>query len=687
MVRRGALTPDPPSGGLQPVRTRLFRLAASLVVAIVVLPVASASPSVAVQSPHAVVVSADPANTTPNITNGRVNAITQVGNRIIVGGTFTSVQNAGSSTTLTRNRILAFNATTGVIDTQFRPNLDGAVEALTPGPDGTSVIVGGSFDAVNGNGNYRRLVRLQVPSGAPVTTFQPRPNRMVNDVVQRNGALYVAGEFTTIGGRSRTVLARLDPTSGVVDPNLDVTFADPSDVPDNDPPKDGRLLVWRIDVSPNGDTLVAAGNFQTVAGQTRRQIAMLDLTTSPVGLSSWATDVFPFLRDPATSYCSRAFPWWIRDLDIAPDGSYVAVATTGANRPNRLCDSITRWEMGRTGPGQLPTWEVKSGGDSFHSVSVTGAAIYAGGHQQWMNNPFNPNECGRCDGPFPGGVPRPGLSAHDPINGLPFSWNPVRNPRGKGVLAQLATTTGLYLGSDTDRIAGETRRKLAFMPVAGGLSVPPNTPYTLPGSIYRIVPGGGMEKASFDGSTLGALTPVATGVNWNGARGAFALNGVLTTGWVDGTLRARTFDGTTTGAATSLNLYGLDVAPDPLVFSMRGANLPIPALDDHLTATTGMAFDAGRLFYTVSGEPRLYYRYYTPQSQIVGAELFVASTGDGVDWASVAGFTIASGRLLFALADGSLNSVAWNGTAPTGPVTKLAPAGSGWASRALFVMP
>ena len=59
--------------------------------------------------------------------NGSVNAITQVGNKIIAAGTFTKVSPAGTyddtSDDLTRNRIFAFDATTGAIDPSFDPNL------------------------------------------------------------------------------------------------------------------------------------------------------------------------------------------------------------------------------------------------------------------------------------------------------------------------------------------------------------------------------------------------------------------------------------------------------------------------------------------------------------------------------------------------------------------------------------
>src|SRR5918999_3052419 len=81
----------------------------------------------AVNADHGnVVVSANPANSTPHVMNGSVNAITQVGNKIIAAGTFTSVSPSGTfgstGDDLVRNRIFAFDATTGAIDTAFNPN-------------------------------------------------------------------------------------------------------------------------------------------------------------------------------------------------------------------------------------------------------------------------------------------------------------------------------------------------------------------------------------------------------------------------------------------------------------------------------------------------------------------------------------------------------------------------------------
>ena len=188
----------------------------------------------------------------------------------------------------------------------------------------------------------------------------------------------------------------------------------------------------------------------------------------------------------AAAWCIPAFAHYIRGIDISPDGSYFAAVTTGANWLHPSCDSMSRFDLGDYTPNQQPEWVTQTGGDSFHSVLVTGAAIYGGGHQQYVNNPYNPNRCGFCTNPFAGGVARTGFSAHDPRNGMPFTWNPVRNPRGKGVLAMTSTATGFYFGSDTNNIHGMVRQKLAFMPLAGGVTQAPENPYTLPGNFYTV---------------------------------------------------------------------------------------------------------------------------------------------------------------------------------------------------------
>jgi hypothetical protein len=81
----------------------------------------------------------------------------------------------------------------------------------------------------------------------------------------------------------------------------------------------------------------------------------------------------------------------MRDVEFAPDGSYFIVVTTGG-APDRnvtsLCDTAARFETPIINdPNRASeTWKNCTGGDTLYSTAVTGAAVYLGGHQRWLDN-------------------------------------------------------------------------------------------------------------------------------------------------------------------------------------------------------------------------------------------------------------------------------------------------------------
>src|SRR5690606_4281238 len=449
-------------------------------------------------------------------------------------------------------------------------------------------------------------------TGAPITSFNPQLSARVRDLRLVGGRLYVAGTFDTVGGASRPALATLNPQTGARDDFLDLKFAGTQT-------GSGVTQVYKMDVSPDGSKLVGVGNFSSVNGATRRQIVMIDLTGEQAQLANWDTTRYG-------DQCSQSFDTYMRDVDFSPDGKFFVVTTTGAyGGSTKLCDTHARWESAPTGGGQQPTWVNYTGGDTSYAVEITDTAVYVGGHFRWANNPF------RGDRPGEGAVSREGIAALDPASGLPFSWNPGRD-KGVGVFDMLATAEGLYVGSDTDNIGGEWHPKLAMFPLAGGKVIPPNHTGELPGNVYY---GGGigigaqnyLKHRSFDGTTAGDETDAGTaGVDWRNARGAFMINNELFYGGSDGSFNRRTFDGTTLGTPTAID------TADQLVNMSTWHN--------QVRNITGMFFSHGRIYYT-RGQSALYYRTFTPESNVVGAQEFTA-TGNlpGMSWASVGGMFV-----------------------------------------------
>ncbi len=454
----------PVTASRRQVRTLLVGALAGLL-AIVGLPPSAADALVDFQD---FVVSDNPAGETPYVLDGAVYAIEEVGNLIVVGGSFSQIQNVGGGV-VNQGYLFAFDRDTGVIDPSFSPALNNTVEALVPAEDGFSVYVGGRFNSVNGT-TRRNLARLDTRNGSVLSGFQANTNSRVNDLQLRGDRLYVAGAFSTIKGNDRSLLAAVDPQTGDVLPDVDHSFTDPYGGNDGN----GSAQILKFDVSPDNTRLVAVGNFGTVDGQDHDHIVQLDVAANPSVVYDWSTPRY------TQTMCASVFDTYMRDVQISPDGAYFNVNTTGAYRSNQLCDTSVRWELAASGSNQQPTWITYTGGDTLYANALTGEAIYIGGHQRWVNNNYAGDRAG------PGAVPREGLAALSPVSGLPYSWDPGRQ-RGVGVFDMLTADEGIYMGSNTQRWAGEYHPRLALFPDTGGGAgpIPEAAPGPLPGELLQ----------------------------------------------------------------------------------------------------------------------------------------------------------------------------------------------------------
>jgi hypothetical protein len=404
---------------------------------------ASASPY-----PHPTVVSEAPDMSMPVLatTTGQPKpvayTIAEAGGQMVVGGRFQTVENGNRSVQYTRRNVFAFDATTGAVSAGFAPNVDGDVWGTWS--DGTSVYIGGGFKNVNGV-SRPALAKLSLATGELDPDFRPTFTRgRISDIAMVNGQLIVSG---TIQKRIQS----LNPNTGKPTSYMDHVVGGRL-------PNSNSAQVFHFDVSPDGEHLVAVGNFLTVDGQPRPRAFMLDLGPTSSTLSSWN-------YEPLGLACSSGranAQAYVLDVDFAPDSSYFAFAAFGfmfqsGQRGFQLCDSASRFETDNLNPSQ-PTWINYTGGDSLKAVAVTGAAVYVQGHSRWLDNPFGRDFAG------PGAVSRPGGGAIDPVTGRALPWNPVM-PQQAGGFQILPTATGVWFATDAIRFGGKYRRGIRFAPL------------------------------------------------------------------------------------------------------------------------------------------------------------------------------------------------------------------------------
>ncbi|HEY0475403.1 MAG TPA: PKD domain containing protein, partial [Kribbella sp.] len=559
--------------------------------------------------PHAAhdrVVSAVPASWTPQIKDGKTQAIVQVGNTMVVGGAFTKVSNSGGGGLVGRQNIVSFNATTGAIIATFNPTIGGAVVALEAGPTSDTVYIGGAFSSVNGVAG--KVFLLNVNTGKTVATFKgPAMNGAVQSLVKAGNRLFVGGNFTSVANQPRNGLATLNATTGALDSFLTVSLTEHHNYTGQPGEAIGPIGARALDISPDGRWLVVVGNFKKADGLPRDQAVMIDLiSAAAVVRGDWRTQRF----EPRCSY--KSFDVYVRDVSFGPDGSF-SIAATGAPYPGTLCDTTSHW----TTTGSLtaePQWIQDTGGDTMFSVADTGVAVYAGGHQRWHNN------AGAKDAAGPGAVPRPGIGGFDIRNGVPLSWNPGRQPRGIGAEALYVTAKGLWMGSDTDYVGNNKywRPRLAFFPLVGGKVVGAGVTNQLPANIYQATTT--LSRSWYDG-TAAPTAPVAApggGIAWNLVRGALVIDGELFYNTADGNFHRRTFDGTTYGADQLIDPYN-----DPAWSSVqtgsgtgtyRGKK---PSYYTDIASIRGLGYSAGRLYYTKNGSSQLFSRAFSPESGIL----------------------------------------------------------------------
>ena len=133
--------------------------------------------------------------------------------------------------------------------------------------------------------------------------------------------LWVAGKFTHINGVAQKALGTLNATTGREGPLLQRRLRrHPPSI--NDYPRNSTNVL-QISTNPANNRLVAVGNFTSVNGAKRSQIASSDIGGAAYTMTPWYTKLYE-------SDCSVKFETYMTDVEYSPDGSYFVVSTTGA---------------------------------------------------------------------------------------------------------------------------------------------------------------------------------------------------------------------------------------------------------------------------------------------------------------------------------------------------------------------
>jgi PKD repeat protein len=196
------------------------------------------------------------------------------------------------------------------------------------------------------------------------------------------------------------------------------------------------------------------------------------------------------------------------------------------------------------------------------------------------------------------------------------------------------------------------------------------------------------DVLGFDGTSVASRSTVPTaGFDWSTVRNATMVGRSLYYGQTDGYLYKRSFDGTTFGAATQVNPY-----LDPLWSNVLTGSGPstqtyagrLPTWYSQLSTVTGMFYANGRIYYTRSSQNSLYWRWFSPDSGIIGG-VENTVTGGNITWSATRGMFL-DGSTLYVVSstNGQLLKIGFSGGAPSG-TSSVADSTNDWRGRAVFL--
>jgi len=309
-----------------------------------------------------VTVSGDPLPTVQ--INGVVWSQAVVGNTVYAAGSFTTARPAGAAPgtqTTARHNLLAYDITTGKLNTSFVPDLNGQALVVAASPDKTRIYVGGVFTKANGL-SRSRVVAYSTSTGKVITTFAPKAGATVRSITATNATVYLGGDFTTVSGLARPYVAAIAAVSG-----KPTTY---------NPKPNGPVTAMTL--AAGDQKLVLGGRFTKVGASAAYGMAALHRATGAL----WPWGVSSTVRDAGVNASITSLT---SDSTSVYGTGYVFGA--GGNFEGTFrADSAT---------GQI-IWLEDCHGDSYSSFA-TPSVVYVASHS---------HNCGNVVGGFPEHDPR-----------------------------------------------------------------------------------------------------------------------------------------------------------------------------------------------------------------------------------------------------------------------------------------
>ncbi len=336
---------------------------------------------------------------------------------VAVGGSLTvfDIDSAGGDVLLTgcfskagadsRENVAVVDRTTGAAR-PWHSNLRGGspTQAFAAMLAGASAIIGGDFALVNCLPRAG-VCALSLDNLAP-TAWSPNIVGGVQESLQVQDTVYLAGTILSANGATRKLLAAVDSTTGTTTRPFDVSSAFPV-----------QTAVVHAIAYGNG-MLYAAGDFHTQAG------------------------VYSLIAvDPISG---ALIPGWnasiggtVNDIALSPDGTrlYVGGLFSGAGSPNQARQNFA--VINALTGAVLPTICNASG--AVNCVLAADGGVYIGGAFQTVN-----------------GFTAPQLAQINPITGIAYDWTPMLPAGGGQVIINSLARYGrlIYLGGRFSRING-----------------------------------------------------------------------------------------------------------------------------------------------------------------------------------------------------------------------------------------